>query len=127
MTPFKLGISLASALVIGVVFASVSAVPARGQCANTTNSLNYECQSATCIGGGSVQEPAGGEYGVHWFVEENVTCCNIYTIPNWVVAGLCDGPVKANPTTADARMGERYVFIRGCDGKYRLTTLRPNA
>jgi hypothetical protein len=124
MSTRKSATSLVLVLTLLTVFACVRSVRAQCQpvCVTGFTTIEVECGGPGCKGTILIQVPESNIFGFNGANCEYVGCCSAQ-IPTWYYSGaVCLVRVKGKDGSGASEQAEAYLFVRGCDGKYRLTT-----
>lgn len=115
-----------SVLFLAVVAVFISAPTLRAQCNSVCGYQLQDrlvfCSSSGCSGALHTQVPITG--GVLQFQCRMVGCC-ANQVPTWYFNNVycaCAAPSNTEDETATLAQPRTYVFVRGYDGRYRLTT-----
>lgn len=116
--------SMAVVLVVGCLYGTNTAAQGNGTCVTGTQQITYVCQSGctksgcTCKSTTTITVPTGQQYGSGVLYQTTTTQCCGNTISYLSSPdGQCSvhAPVRP-PATAE----NHFVFVRGCDGRFRL-------
>ena len=118
---------MALVLIAGCLY-SKNAAAQNGTCVVNTQQITYQCQSGctqtgcTCKSSTTVTVPSGG-YGNGVLCQTATTQCCGNTV-SYITSPDGQCRVEARASVRMAATGEnRLVFLRGCDGRFRLYTL----
>lgn len=116
-------------LAIGLAVSSVPCVRAQeGVCCLTTVLQELPCQSQGCSGSVTVRQCNGGGYGtgVIWSTAV-VQCCTAKISTLSSSQGQCQISGGSHParSTTLAELVDPLVWVRDCDGAYRLLIRHP--
>lgn len=105
------------------VLASASSLRAQCQaiCGPILVPKTFGCSSPGCTSVTTVMWPEDP-----WSTTQEAFCRTVYcctaAIPTWYFNFTnCVAPIKGGDTTAAQEQSQTYLFVRGCDGGYRLT------
>lgn len=130
MTSKKRIVRAANVAAVVLIFVTAGLQHARGQncgtctgsgCASAMFPITVYCYGSNCSGMATVYEPEG--YGQYFFYAVAECCCGELECSAPWNGMYCVAPVRQGRAAAgelEEMDAPTYVFVRGCDGIYRL-------